>query len=175
MKWLMILGPLLIGLIAAVGSVALIGSLLPVGHRASRAAHLNRPRDEVWAVLTDFASHPSWRPKLRAVERLPDHEGHQVWKEIDKHGEALPIEFEVIEPPHRLIGRITDPGLPFGGTWTYELTPTEGGCTLRITEDGEVYNPIFRYVSRATGHAGTMEGYLKALGRKFDQDVTIVP
>ena len=78
---------------------------------------------------------------------------------------------EVFEPPRRMVGRIADPKLAFGGTWTYELAPVGGGCEVRITEDGEVYNPVFRYVSKATGHAGTIEKYLRALGRKFGQDV----
>ena len=47
-----------------------------------------------------------------------------------------------------MVTRIADPHLPFGGTWTYEIAPTETGSTLTITEKGEVYNPVFRFVSR---------------------------
>ena len=37
-----------------------------------------------------------------------------------------------------------------------------------MAEDGEVYNPIFRFVSRfVMGHHATMDRYLRNLGRKF--------
>jgi hypothetical protein len=62
-------------------------------------------------------------------------------------------------------------GLPFGGTWTFEVTPIgDGGSVVRITEDGEVYNPVFRFVSRYfMGYTATIDSYLKALGAKFGE------
>jgi hypothetical protein len=37
-------------------------------------------------------------------------------------------------------------------------------CTLTITEHGEVYNPLFRFVSRfIMGQTATLDAYLKAL------------
>ena len=67
-----------------------------------------------------------------------------------------------------------DPKLPFGGTWTYEVQPDVTGSAVTITEDGEVYNPIFRFVSKfIMGHKATMNGYLRALGKKFGQDVML--
>jgi hypothetical protein len=76
---------------------------------------------------------------------------------------------EQLVPDRMLVGRIANTDLPFGGAWTYELTPAgEGLTTLRITEDGEVYNPIFRFVSRfVMGHEATMKQYLGAVGTRF--------
>jgi len=74
----------------------------------------------------------------------------------------------------RLVVRIADPKLPFGGTWTYEITPAPEGSSLRIREDGEVYNPIFRFVSRfVVGYSGTIDAYLKSLGRKFSEQTKV--
>jgi hypothetical protein len=74
----------------------------------------------------------------------------------------------------RVVTRIADPKLPFGGTWTIEVTPVEGGTTLRITERGEVHNPIFRFMSRFIfGQTKSMEDYLGALGKKFGETVSI--
>ena len=43
-----------------------------------------------------------------------------------------------------------------------EATPP--GSELTITEDGEVSNPIFRFISRFVfGHAATIEGFLKSV------------
>jgi hypothetical protein len=40
---------------------------------------------------------------------------------------------------------------------------------LRITEDGEVYNPVFRFVSRfVMGHTATMDKYLADVGKAID-------
>jgi hypothetical protein len=66
------------------------------------------------------------------------------------------------QPPRRLVTRIADQSLPFGGTWTYELTPAGSGTRLTITEHGTVFNPVFRFMSRFVfGHAATIERFLK--------------
>jgi hypothetical protein len=91
-----------------------------------------------------------------------------MWRETDKHGQT--ITYEAIEsiPPHHLVTRIADPNLPFGGTWTYEIVPAGSSCTLTITENGEVYNPLFRFVSRfIMGQTATLDAYLKALNVKL--------
>ncbi len=173
MKWVLIAAAAVVGL---VGVVALVGALLPRGHTASRTGQFRQPPDSVWRVITDFASAPAWRPDVRAVERLPDRDGHAVWQETDKHGQRLPLEVLEFVPPRRLVMRIADPKLPFGGTWTYEIGPAAGdeGSTLTITEDGEIYNPIFRFVARFIfGYTATMESYLRALARRFGGEVRV--
>ena len=57
--------------------------------------------------------------------------------------------------------------LPFGGSWDYLIEPDGTGSKLTVTENGEVYNPIFRFVSRyVMGHTATMDKYLAALAAK---------
>ena len=47
-------------------------------------------------------------------------------------------------------------------------------ASLTITENGEIYNPVFRFVSRfITGQTSTIDEYLRALGRKLGVEVTI--
>ncbi|HEU4426138.1 MAG TPA: SRPBCC family protein [Pilimelia sp.] len=162
--------------VAVVAAVAVIGLLLPKAHTAARSARLGQSPETVWAALTDIDDYPTWRPDVRRVERLSDEDGRPRWRE---HGSNGKIAFEVVESvaPSRLVSRIADPRLPFGGSWTYVVTPTgDGGSTVTVTEDGEVYNPIFRFVSRfVTGHTATMDKYLKALGAKFGESVTVGP
>jgi uncharacterized protein YndB with AHSA1/START domain len=172
MKWVLIAVAAVAVLIAL---VALIGSLLPKGHVASRSAKFRQSPEAVWKAITDVASFPSWRSDVQRVEMLPDRDGRPVWKEISRRG-ALTLEVVEWKPPERLVGRIADPDLPFGGTWTYEIAGTNGGSTLTITERGEIYNPLFRFLARAVfGYHATMEAYLRALGKKFGEDVTPVP
>jgi hypothetical protein len=72
-----------------------------------------------------------------------------------------------------MVTRIADPEQPFGGTWTFELAPADGGTRLTITERGEVYNPIFRALGRFVfGHTATIDQYLRALGAAFGDALT---
>jgi len=145
--------------------IVVIGALLPQKHRVSRTVSLHQPPEVVWNLIS---GPPTWRPDIRNYEELPPNEGHRMWRETDKHAQTITYEAVESSPPSRLVARIADPKLPFGGTWTYEITPTPAGCSLTITEDGEVYNPLFRFVSRfIMGHTATIDAYLKALGQKL--------
>ena len=150
-------------LAAALIGVVVIGALLPTAHTVTRSAPVGQPPDVVWKTIRDVDGYPSWRPGVRSVKRLAD----ERWQEYD--GRQL-ITFEVAEehPPTLLVTRIVDDNLPFGGTWTYAVTPgPDGGSTVTVTEDGEVYNPVFRFVSRfVLGHAATIDRYLKALAER---------
>jgi hypothetical protein len=45
---------------------------------------------------------------------------------------------------------------------------------MRITEDGEVYNPVFRFVSKfVMGQTATLDAYLKAMGNAVGEDAQI--
>jgi hypothetical protein len=42
--------------------------------------------------------------------------------------------------------------------------PAAGGTTLTVVERGEVYNPVFRFVSRyVIGHTRTLDAYFADL------------
>jgi len=160
-------------LAAAVVAVVLEGRRLPVEHQASRCLRLRQSPHSVWGTLTDIDGFTAWRPSLARVERLPEVAGRMRWREHEGRGK---ITFEAVEaaPPQRFTTRIADPSLPFGGTWTYVITPTPEGCTVTITERGEVYNPIFRFVSRyIMGHTATIDRYLKALAARFGEDAAV--
>jgi uncharacterized protein YndB with AHSA1/START domain len=147
--------------------VVAIGAMLPVQHVASRSATLAASPDAVWRLITDVNGFPSWRSDVEAVERLPDRDGKPVWVEDTTSG-RITLAVDRAEPPRLLVLRIADPDLPFGGTWTYELSPDGNGTALRITENGEVYNPLFRFLSRFVfGHEGTIKGYLEALEKRI--------
>lgn len=141
--------------------VMVIGSMLPKGHTISRAVTVNAPPDAVWNLITAV---PTWRPNITRYQEMESQNGHRVWRETDKGNQTITYEAMESDPPHRLVTRIADAKLPFGGTWTYEIAPNGDGSTLTITENGEVYNPAFRFVSRfIMGHAATVDAYLKAV------------
>ncbi|HEU4720352.1 MAG TPA: SRPBCC family protein [Gemmatimonadaceae bacterium] len=151
--------------------VVLVGYLLPVKHVATVATHVPATPEQVWQAVTDVGAYPKWRGDVTSVEMLPVDSGHVAWREMGKNG-AISFAIEQAEPPRRLVTRITDKSLPFGGTWEYTVTPDGTGSRVRITEHGEVYNPVFRFVSRfIMGHSATASAYLKALGARFGATV----
>ena len=153
--------------------VVVIGWLLPKEHEATREGRYRQSPETIWKTITDIDALPSWRAGLKSVKRLPGGNGLPAWVETTDSG-IIPFETTVLEPPRKLVVRIADPKLPFGGTWTYEIRATPEGSALRITENGEVYNPIFRFVSRfVLGYTGTIDAYLKSLAKKFGDPAQI--
>jgi uncharacterized protein YndB with AHSA1/START domain len=172
MKWVLIVLGVLVVLVAVVWA---IGAAIPREHSATRMARYKQPPEAIWAAVTDFESSAQWRKDLKGVKRLPDVNGKPAWVETSGFGE-LPLQVEEWDPPRRMVARITDDSLPFGGTWTYEVTPAEGGSTLRVTENGFVKPALFRFMSKFIfSYTSTMEQYLKNLGAKFGEDVTPQP
>jgi len=166
MKWFLGIVTVLAGLLIV---VVVIGALLPKKHVATREARYHQPPDAIWKTITDIDAMPAWRAGLKSVQRLPDRNGLPAWVETMDSG-VIPMETTVWEAPTKLVVRIADPKLPFGGTWTYEIRPTPEGSALRITENGEVYNPIFRFVSRfILAYNSTIDGYLTSLSKKFGE------
>src|SRR5579883_425507 len=164
MKWLLIAFLVGAGLI---GAMAGIGALLPQDHTVTRTSLFRQRPQVLWDAI---AGPPTWRPDVKSYQTLPSRDGHRTWKEIDSHGNA--VTYEAIEelPPVRLITRIADPNLPYGGLWVHEITVMPGGCLLQITEKGEIYNPIYRFVSRfLIGYSSTIDNFLKSLHAKFSE------
>lgn len=158
-------------LVAFIAFVAIVGWMLPVRHRATIERTYKTSPAALFALITDIGSFPRWRLELQGVDVLPDENGHARWRERTKSGPPITYVVERTIPDRFVVGRIADSNLPFGGSWTYELTPAgESETTLRITEDGEVYNPIFRFVSRfVMGHDATIKQYLSAVGTRFPE------
>lgn len=158
-----------IAIIAAAGTVLVIGMSLPQGHRASRTVTLPAPPATVFGVLSDFEKHPQWRSGVRRVSVEGDTRAGALVREESSDG-TMPFRLEVFDPPRRMVMRIADPSLPFGGTWAFDLRPAAGRTELTITEDGEVYNPIFRFMARFVfGHHATIDQYLDDLTRRLTQ------
>ncbi len=154
------------GLVLLVGIVALIGSTLPKNHVASRSILLHRSPQEIYAVVRDFASAPKWRSDLKQV----DIESPIYFREVGKNGT---INFELVEdvPAQKMATRIRDTNLGFGGRWTYTFAPENGGTRVAIREDGEVYNVIFRFMSRYVfGQTSTIDSYLTSLAKHFGEE-----
>ena len=121
-----------------------VGTFLPVGHEASRSAEVNKPPDVVFALLSDIDNYRTW------------------WDGAD-------VKSEVVEsvPPKRIVTKIVGE-TQFGGTWTIEITPIPTGSRVTITERGEIYNVVFRALSKFVfGYTSTMDSCLAAMKAKL--------
>lgn len=160
MKWFV---RLLIALGLLILTMFITGSTLPKEHTATATVTFTSSREEVWAVLADFQTWPSWRSDLNEIKP-----GNNSFSEVNKDGEVVDYRIEDFTAPERIITRITTADLPYGGSWTYELSPSGNGCSLTITENGEVYNPMFRFMSKYMfGHTATMDQYLADLKKRI--------
>lgn len=158
---------------ALVALIALIGALVPREHRATSTIVLHQPPDSVWKVVRDLGGIPAWWPEIKESVRLPDKDGHELWRQ-KMSGWDVPLIVIESTAPRRLVTQIdTSAGGAFGGTWIYELTPDSGaGIRISVTEAGWIGNPIFRALSRFVfGYYGSLDGYLKALGKHFGETV----
>ncbi len=158
MKWL-IYGGLAVVIIPAI--IVLIGAALPKEHVASRKALIPAPPEDVFALI---AGPSTWRGfKYEVLTESP-----LKWRETDASGDTITYERVETRPSTRIVNRIADPKLPFGGSWTYEVAPSANGADVTITENGEVYNPLFRFVSKfIMGHTATIEKYQRDLAAHY--------
>lgn len=136
MKWILWTT---LSLVATVGVIALIGYFLPVGHVASRSAEFGKPPEQVFRLFADPGTYQAW------------------W-------DGATVKSEVVEhlAPTKVVTRVVGE-TQFGGTWTINIAPTPAGSRVTITERGEIYNVIFRTLSKFVfGYESTMESCLAA-------------
>lgn len=174
MKWIL---RILVVVVAIVLLVVVIGALLSKQHTVSRQAVYHQPPELIWQAVTDYQKFPEWRKSVLRVESFPSVNANPAWTEIAAHDMKIPLQVMESVPPQRLVIRIADPTLPWGGTWTTEIEPAGSGTgftAVRITEHGEVSNPFFRFMARfVLGYTSTIDTYLTDLGQKFGEQVTI--
>lgn len=162
----------LAALASLAGAVWLIGMVIPPEHVASRSARFAAAPDTLWAVLGDLSGYARWAPDVKDVTRLADQNGRPVYALEGKW--PMPLAIEVSEPPRRMVTRIADSELPFGGTWTWEIARDGRGSRVTVTERGEIKLPPLRAAARFVfGYSATLDAYLLALGRRFQE--TVVP
>lgn len=164
-KILLIVGGVLVAIVVVVFAG---GAMLPQNHTVRSEITTAAAPDVAWSVITDYRNSPSWRPDVEKVEPAPAQNGHDVWVERYKSGEKMTLEDVEVRGPTRLVRKIVDKDLPYGGVWTFEITPDGSGSKIAITEDGEVYNPAFRFIGKfILGNDMAMKQFLKELDAKL--------
>jgi uncharacterized protein YndB with AHSA1/START domain len=154
---------LVVGMIGL--ALVAIGLALPREHEVARSARVNAPVPRVFNVIRDVEQYPLWRSDVENVVVLPDDGNGFRFQEISGD-DVVTYRIENEQAPSLIEVRIIDSSLPFGGSWTYVLQPFDAGTSVTITEKGEIYNPIFRLLSRTLfSPSDTMERFLRDLTR----------
>ena len=168
---------LLLGLLALV--VVASGFLMPKEHSVTRTACLDSAVDEVWDLVADFEGYADWREDVQRIEVVSGGSGASLQgSRFIEYGSEEPILFEVelADRPSRLVSRIADEGLPFGGRWTFELSRTSECTTLvEITEDGHVSNFLYRALSPLFSKTATMDRWLDHLRGRLGESEQASP
>lgn len=160
-------------LVIAVLAIVVIGLLTPADHQASRTLRTRQTPQAIWDTINDHADEPKWRDDIESVVSAGEQNGKPVWQENYKDGNTLKMATTLATPPTRMVREIAEEG-PFSGRWEIDITPTPEGSNVRITEIGNVSNPIFRFISKyVIGHTYQMEKYLSNLAKKFGEQPNI--
>lgn len=136
-----------------------VGRSLPEKHTATQTMSFTSSPEEVWNVVTNVEQWKSWRKGVKEVSMT----GPDTFREKSSNGE---VEYMVSNsvPGLSHTTTIITKGLPYGGAWNYVFEREANGCRLTITENGEVYNPFFRFMSKYIfGHDGTLKAYMNDL------------
>lgn len=89
-NWILILA-------ACVGSVYLIGLIVPRNQSATSKTNIGPKPDEIYAVLVDFAHWPAWNPDFAVVKERPSNGEHPLWQVTDKSGRTFELEVVALE------------------------------------------------------------------------------
>lgn len=159
LKWTLGLAGVLVAIAALIYGV---GVALPRHHIASVERVIPMSADMAAARLRTVRDYPSWRPGLD-LEITAEEPGAISYIET-QDGEHIAFRLTETTPGRRFVSTITDPTLPFGGAWTTTIEPRGGVSLVRIEENGEIRDPLYRFFARFVfGCTSTIEGYLDRL------------
>lgn len=156
MRWLIGIAMILVFIAIA---VRMIGASLPVKHTVSVTRTIPHPAGDVWARISDPGQWQQWRSDVTRLEMLPENR----FRVTDSNGTVL---YRIEIPAERtLVTVIEQEGLPYGGRWIWLVEPeTDHSTRVTITEEGEVYSPMFRFFGHYLfGYDSTVKSVLDQL------------
>jgi len=121
------------------------------------------PVDQVWKRITTVTDFTRWRKDMTSIQIVNDSQ----WVEV-AGSMRVPMRMGERDSLKRAVVVIDSIDLPFGGERVYELQPQGNSTQVTITENGEVRQPFFRFVSTfIMGRTATMRKYLSSLQDSF--------
>ncbi|MDJ0839583.1 MAG: SRPBCC family protein [Acidobacteriota bacterium] len=174
MIWLKRLGWFLLGFAGIAALLYLVGLFIPREHKFSESILLPQPPPVVWSRISDIGATPAWRTGLARIEPLPPRGGKPAWFASGDFGELVYVIEESL-PPRKLVSRVEE-SKDFSGAWTFTLEASGNGTLLTITEEGEIYNPVFRAMLKLVyGYGISIRLYFQDLERVLGAPSETVP
>jgi uncharacterized protein YndB with AHSA1/START domain len=158
----------LAGVVVILASLAIgIALTLPQDYSFTRGIVISRPPDVVWRVIRDIAGERGWRQNLRTIERLPDRNGHEVWRLRDYEGQTVVLEVLESVLSQRLVFEYE--GRPGIGviTWTIAIQPVANDSQVTLVQRSTFYPRTYRLLARFVYGTSFADDFLKSLARKF--------
>jgi uncharacterized protein YndB with AHSA1/START domain len=170
MIWLLWSVLIVVALVVGFFIVASIaGRSIPPDHVASSTLRIAKPIDVVWRTISEIPGHQQWTGVDR-LERLPDRDGHEVWRQFQGRNSFV-LETTESRPPTRLVRTIADDHAFFSGSWTYDLVPDGDAATrLTITERGHVPGAVPRFfMKHLMGYHLYLNKHLRGLAKELGE------
>jgi hypothetical protein len=167
-RWLApLVGAIAISTALVVVGVYAWGLSVPERHLVTVSAVVPRDAEAAFAVVADPAERPRWAPQVARIGRVDDDPGgRRVWRELDETGDRF--EFSIVSDafPTVVLTATRPEEIGMTATWTWTVSPADGGARVTLTEDATIRNPLFRGVwALRTGPWAQVEGDLSALAR----------
>lgn len=144
----------LVAIVVLIGLGAFaLGATMPIDHSVSVTGEVAAPPQKVFALITNISAGPTWRPEVLSVEVLPRDNSRDAWVEDLGHGVKMKFLATTTVPPDQTghaVRKVKLDDASYGGTWTYDLSPgpSPDTTTLKITEDGYINPPIYRFMMK---------------------------
>jgi hypothetical protein len=149
--------------------MAALGIRLPDEHVASLTLKLRQTPHTVWETISDIAGHKNWAKGVTKVERLPDRDNHEVWKQYQgRH--TFVLETTINQAPVRMVRTLADDRQMFTGSWEYVVLPDGEGTKLQLTERGRVKGAMARAIMHYLFNESMyLRRHLVSLARYFEE------
>jgi hypothetical protein len=119
-----------------------LGFTLPDDYEGSVQVDVALPPQRVWDELFNHAEHPLSGGSVQEVATLQPSPDGPAWEERMERA-LLVVETKVMQPPVQLERVAFDSANGVESTWSYELTPRDGGTRLVIRQHLRITDPGF--------------------------------
>lgn len=104
--------------------------------RFETGIHIDRPREDVFEVVSDPETYPRWNSAVRAVRAAADGSGFRLERELPSGRAENRLEVVSAIAPEEVVIRASDGPTPF--TYRYRLRDADGGTDLALAAEVEL-------------------------------------
>ena len=173
LKWFVL--PL--GVIVLICAAAyLAGTLLPGHIEVRRTITINRPPENVWWVLTDYANMALWHPQYKRTAPLSNPGDKPMrWRATYSDGVTVNVEVWQEQYPKLLAERISDRRRRFAGGWKVDLVRKQQTSVVTAQSTVELRRPLDRlFVHLFVKPDAELDRILNSLRRRVES-TTVMP